>query len=88
MVNADNPFDLDVSVGVDVVKVVQKVAAREGDEQIGVPWCKEEKICEQVIESEAKNEYYPDGTEDWVNEADLEIAVWPWWEFHLFVLIF
>ncbi len=37
MVNADNPFDLDVSVGVDVVKVVQKVAARKGDEQIGVP---------------------------------------------------
>lgn len=46
----DYPFDFMVAVGINVVEVVEEIAAGEGDYEIGVPGVEVEEIAEEWVD--------------------------------------
>ncbi|RNA35573.1 hypothetical protein BpHYR1_024016 [Brachionus plicatilis] len=77
VVDAHDPFAFQVAVGANVIEVVEKVAARERQHQIGVPSDRVEQVGEQFAVAGDQNVQEPKGAEDRVDEADLEVAVGP-----------
>ena len=77
VVHAYDPLLVEVAVRVYVVEVVEKVAARKGKNQVCVPRDERQRVAEQLAVVHAYGHDEPDGAEERVYEADLQIAVRP-----------
>ena len=77
MVHAHDPLDFEVAVGVNVVKVIQKVAAREGQQQISVPGDEAEQVAKEVATATGHDAHEPHGAQHRVNEAHMQVSVRP-----------
>lgn len=80
VVQTHDPFAFHVAVRVDVVEVVEKVAGREGHEQVGVPRDVEDEIGKERLVANDEDANEPERREHRVNERDLQIARAPFRE--------
>ena len=86
VVHANDPLFSGVTVGVNVVEVVEEIAAGKGEKQVDVPRDVGEQVFEHFL-AEEQNVYEPNAAERRVNEADLQIAIGPDGELNVAIVV-